>query len=97
MFFMHHAFLDMLWWKWQLANYTHRLTDISGPNTMSQEILDLAGLSQPGTDVLDYDGDDGNVTTLNHNLYMVGGLVPNVTVGDVMQLNGSVICAEYIY
>lgn len=43
----------------------------------------------------DYFGDGGNVTTLNHNLWMAG-LIPNVTVGDVMDLGGEVICAEYL-
>ncbi|KAK8252232.1 amino acid transporter [Phyllosticta capitalensis] len=97
MFFLHHAWLDMEYWKWQLADYPARLTDMGGNNVMAEENLEIAGLSQVGDDVLDYDGDPGNTTTLNHNLYMRGNMAPNVTVGDVMELNGTVICAEYIY
>ncbi|KAH8894296.1 Di-copper centre-containing protein [Thozetella sp. PMI_491] len=31
-FFLHHAFLDSLWWKWQSMDLANRLTDIGGPN-----------------------------------------------------------------
>lgn len=50
----------------------------------------------PGTEYLDYDGDDGNVTTLNHVLWMVG-IAENVTVAEVMDVRGDVVCAEYVY
>lgn len=95
MFFMHHAYLDKLWWEWQMADYPHRLFDMGGNNTAQQSILDQAGLSQPGADILDYDGDNGTTTTLNHVLWM-NSIVANTTVGDIMKLNGSVICAEYV-
>lgn len=49
----------------------------------------------PTDSVLEYDGDPANVTTMNHVLWMIG-LLPNVTVEDVMDLRGDVICAEYI-
>lgn len=40
-------------------------------------------------------GDPGYVTTLNHVLYM-GGIVPNVTIADVMDIRGSgLLCYEY--
>jgi tyrosinase len=95
LFLMHHAYLDKLWWEWQMADYPRRLYDMGGNNTASDATLALAGLSQPGLDILDYDGDDGTTTTLNHNLWM-NSIVPNTTVGDIMQLNGSVICAQYV-
>ncbi|KAL7274652.1 hypothetical protein RUND412_002434 [Rhizina undulata] len=31
LFFLHHAFIDLLWWKWQSMDLATRLTDISGP------------------------------------------------------------------
>ncbi|KAF2270326.1 Di-copper centre-containing protein [Lojkania enalia] len=31
-FYLHHAYLDKLWWDWQSQNLTSRLTDIAGPN-----------------------------------------------------------------
>ena len=41
------------------------------------------------------DGDPGNVTTLGHVL-SVNGMVPNVTIGDVMDTQGGLLCYEYI-
>lgn len=40
----------------------------------------------PTAAILDYDGDDGNVTTLNHVLWMLD-IMPNVTVADVMDIS----------
>ncbi|KAI9931686.1 hypothetical protein ASPWEDRAFT_169471 [Aspergillus wentii DTO 134E9] len=95
LFFLHHAYLDKLWWEWQMADYPCRLYDMGGNNTAPDSILDQAGLSQPGADILDYNGDPGSVTTLHHNLWM-NSIVANTTVGQIMQLNGSVVCAEYV-
>ncbi|KKY29885.1 putative amino acid transporter [Diaporthe ampelina] len=66
-----------------------------GPNVPSDDILALGNLSYPTAAVLDYDGDSGNVTTLNHTLWMVN-LIANATAGDVMDLGGSTSCAEYV-
>jgi tyrosinase len=43
----------------------------------------------------DYFGDQGPITTLNHTLWS-GNIVENVTLSDVMDIRGNVICAEYI-
>ena len=95
LFFLHHAYLDKLWWEWQMAKYPYRLTDMGGNNTAPDSILDEAGLSQPGADILDYNGDPGTTTTLNHTLWM-NSIVPNTTIGEIMQINSTVICAQYI-
>ncbi|KAI4865246.1 Di-copper centre-containing protein [Hypoxylon rubiginosum] len=34
-FYLHHGFLDKLWWDWQVLNLTTRLTEIGGNNTAS--------------------------------------------------------------
>lgn len=34
-FWLHHTYLDKLWWEWQSKDLENRLTDISGPNTPS--------------------------------------------------------------
>jgi tyrosinase len=94
-FFLHHAYLDHAWWQWQQANLSSRLTDISGPNVPSSETLELEGVDYPSAAILDYNGDPGNVTTLNHTLWMAN-LIANATVGDVMDLGGQVSCAEYV-
>ncbi|KAI1347433.1 hypothetical protein F5Y01DRAFT_295087 [Xylaria sp. FL0043] len=90
-FYLHHAWLDKLWWEWQKLDLPNRYTDMGGPN------LPIAGsvLGGQGPEFTNYFGDNGNVTTLNHRLYMAE-LYPNITVGDVMDLNGDVVCSEYI-
>jgi tyrosinase len=96
LFFLHHTYLDRVWWQWQSMNLSSRLTDMSGRNIPTQTYLDQNDFDYPGTDVTDYFGDGGsNVTTLNHTLWMVG-LIPNATIADVMDLGGDLICAEYI-
>ncbi|CAG9983394.1 unnamed protein product [Clonostachys byssicola] len=94
-FYLHHANLDRLWWEWQQANLTSRLTDMGGRNVPLTSYLEQNGMEEPSAAFLDYDGDDGNVTTLNHNLWMVG-IVANATIREVMNLGGDLICAEYV-
>lgn len=94
-FFLHHAYLDRVWWQWQQKDLPARLTDMGGSIMPDAQALSLAGEGEPSAALLDYDGDSGNTTTLNHTLWM-GGLVQNVTVGDVMDIGGDVICAQYI-
>ncbi|KAI1339821.1 amino acid transporter [Xylariaceae sp. FL0016] len=95
LFFLHHTYLDRVWWQWQQDDLSTRLTDMGGRNIPYESYLEDNDFDYPGADILDYDGDDGNVTTLNHNLWMVG-LIANATIADVMDLGGDLICAEYI-
>ncbi|GME51120.1 Amino acid transporter [Neofusicoccum parvum] len=95
LFFLHHSWLDKLWWDWQLGNLSARLTDIGGTNMPTDRYIEMNGFTEPGSAIYDYDGDPGNVTTLNHNLWMVG-VIPNVTIAEVMDLGGSIVCAEYV-
>lgn len=94
-FFLHHAYLDRLWWRWQQADLTARLEDMSGVNVPPQYVLDMAGLPSPDSSLMDYNGDSGNETTLSHVLFL-NNLIPNTTIGQIMDLGGEVICAEYI-
>ncbi len=96
-FFLHHTNLDRLWWNWQAQDLTNRLYDIAGQNVPTQTYIDQQGLYNVTAAWTDYDGDDGgNVTTLNHTLSLVG-LLPNVTVRDVMDISGSgILCYEYV-
>ncbi|KAJ0303348.1 hypothetical protein Brms1b_011641 [Colletotrichum noveboracense] len=68
---------------------------VGGLNIPDQSILDMAGLSAPGSELTDYNGDNGNVTTLNHVLF-IQNLVPNVNIADIMDIRGDVVCAEYV-
>ncbi|KAH0430728.1 amino acid transporter [Colletotrichum camelliae] len=95
LFFLHHTNLDRLWWEWQQANLTTRLTDMGGRNIPLDSYLEQNGMEYPSASILDYDGDSGNETTLNHNLWMVG-IMPNATIAEVMDLGSDVMCAEYV-
>lgn len=68
---------------------------MSGRNIPTDEALEENEWVSPSNAVIEHDGDPANVTTMNHVLSLVD-LLPNVTVGDVMDLRGDVICAEYI-
>ncbi|KAK7719525.1 hypothetical protein SLS57_005724 [Botryosphaeria dothidea] len=72
-----------------------RLTEIGGDNVPPDSYYDLTGLDYPSAAILDYDGDPGNTTTLNHNLWMAG-ITDNFTIGDVMDLDNNLNCAEYV-
>lgn len=37
-FFLHHANLDRVWWKWQTFDPKRRLADISGPDSRGHNI-----------------------------------------------------------
>ncbi|KAL2812954.1 hypothetical protein BJX63DRAFT_421479 [Aspergillus granulosus] len=72
-FYLHPAYLDRLWWQWQQADEANRLTAIRGVNVPPQANLDL----------VDYSGDEGDMTTLRYVLW-VHRIIPNVTVADVL-------------
>ncbi|OJI96468.1 hypothetical protein ASPVEDRAFT_78237 [Aspergillus versicolor CBS 583.65] len=92
-FYLHHTYLDHLWWQWQQQDLPARLFQMSGRNVPTPEQLAMANWTFPSAAILNYDGDPANETTLHHNLWMVG-LIPNATVGDVMDLGGNLICVE---
>ncbi|KAJ5740495.1 hypothetical protein N7493_000367 [Penicillium malachiteum] len=96
LFFLHHAWLGRAWWKWQLQDKENRLYQMGGSNRERDWLVSTLGLSQPNIYTTNYNGDDGgNPTTSNHVLY-THDFRANVTVGDIMDLNGPKICAEYI-
>ncbi|KAL7269177.1 hypothetical protein RUND412_008168 [Rhizina undulata] len=76
-FFLHHTFLDRVWWQWQEEDLETRLTDIAGYTT----------LYEPAT---------GWVNTTLYFEIDVFGIVPNATVGDIMDVRGSLLCYEYV-
>lgn len=94
-FFLHHANLDRHWWQWQKANLSARLTDMSGSVFPKESAMIAGDWLMPSSAYLDYDGDPGNQTTLNHVLWTMG-IMPNHTIAEVMDLQGSLICADYV-
>lgn len=88
-FYLHHAFIDAVYWWWQNENLTERLTIVNGTNNAD-------GCSGDCQYWVPYDGDPGNTTTLNHTLYMAG-VAENLTIADVIDLRGWPSCAEYYY
>jgi tyrosinase len=116
-FYLHHSWLDKLWWDWQNLDLPKRYTDMGGPNVPFQ-VRNPSGPEGPGSsdalranpgvpqnptgyvggtgpEFTDYFGDDGDVTTLNHRIFMAE-IYPNLTIADLMDLKGPVVCSEYI-
>jgi tyrosinase len=92
-FYLHHSYLDKLWWDWQNLE-TSRLLDMGGPNIPTN--LDEEDPTYPGPEYTDYFGDGGgNVTTLYHTLFMAG-LAQNVTIAEIMDIRSAVMCTEYL-
>ncbi|PVH93785.1 Di-copper centre-containing protein [Periconia macrospinosa] len=132
LFYLHHAYLDRIWWQWQSKNLSSRLTEVTGRNqggfffpvSSNGTILgpfsrgDISGCDPfpgfpggpggpggfpgfPGFPPpqngpwVKIDGDPANITTLGH-VINVEGSIPNVTIKDVMNIQGDVLCYEYI-
>jgi tyrosinase len=111
LFFMHHGFVDKMWWDWQARNLSARLVDMNGPNAQSPDIgfLEFPGgieeesamWGKPNAAMLAItpdptNGDNGgNVTTLNHVMSSLG-ILPDVRIKDVMNIQGGYLCYEYV-
>ncbi|KAF4827108.1 Tyrosinase ustQ [Colletotrichum tropicale] len=95
LFFMHHTNLDRIWYEWQTRNES-RLTDMAGQNVATSTILTSSQpKSLPESAFVPYFGDNGGVTTLDHVMWMAG-IVPNITIREVMDVKSEAICAEYV-
>ncbi|KAK4098878.1 Di-copper centre-containing protein [Parathielavia hyrcaniae] len=97
-FYLHHTFLDKVYWDWQARDLPARLTEIGGQNTQAES------WTPPPPDALvpppDWppqvpQGDPGNVTTLSHILNM-WGVIEDAVVADVMDIRGPLLCYEYV-
>lgn len=65
-FYLHHTNLDRIWWQWQQADLPGRLEQMGGRNVPVNATLTAAEWLYPGPELLEYDGDPANVTTMNH-------------------------------
>ena len=129
-FYLHHSWLDKVWWDWQALDLPARLSDMGGRNIQDEfegfpEIPGSdTGAPNPGDDADFPDfpggfpgggsfppfeamtppddwpeqipaGDPAEETTLDHILNMYG-VIPNATIGDIMDIGGGFLCYEYV-
>ncbi|CBF83990.1 hypothetical protein AN2799.2 [Aspergillus nidulans FGSC A4] len=76
-FFMHHMYVDRIWWLWQKQDPINRLYDISGPTLNHTANIEPAGGWQNAT--------------LHYELSSFG-IMPNVTIAEVMSTQGGYLC-----
>ncbi|RBQ89001.1 hypothetical protein VDGD_07137 [Verticillium dahliae] len=103
LFYLHHTWLDKVWWDWQKQDLPNRLSDMGGRNLQGGN-EDGPGpcngerLFGPLPDDLPaprIEGDSGCGTTLQHNLVMYG-IVADRSIGDMMDIQGEHLCYEYV-
>ncbi|SPO07087.1 uncharacterized protein DNG_09781 [Cephalotrichum gorgonifer] len=138
-FYLHHTWLDKVFWDWQALDLPARLTDIGGGNMPAAFGGFPGGGGPPGGGgggfpggdggglpgggggfpgggafpgggggfpsfeamqppewlVQVPEGDPGDETTLDHILNMFG-IIPNATIGEVMDIAGGLLCYEYV-
>lgn len=95
LFYLHHTWLDKVFWDWQALDRATRTTTISGTNIGPDN---SPGFPPRPSDIplpTGADGDPGTTTTLGHVLNMYGNS-PNKTVGDVLDIQGEYLCYEYV-
>ncbi|KAK0752696.1 hypothetical protein B0T18DRAFT_450835 [Schizothecium vesticola] len=93
-FYLHHTWLDKLFWQWQSLDLATRLTEMGGGNVQTGFGFDSMR-PPPGAAPQLPAGDPANTTTLSHSLNMFG-VIPNATIADVMDIRGALLCFEYI-
>ncbi|PGH13112.1 hypothetical protein AJ79_03819 [Helicocarpus griseus UAMH5409] len=94
LFYLHHTWLDKVWWDWQKLDKEVRTTTISGPNVMPDD-APFPPLPDSIPKPTGADGDPGTETTMTHVLNMYG-VIPNQTIADVMDIQGGYLCYEYV-
>jgi tyrosinase len=105
LFYVHHAFIDKLWWNWQSFDLSDRLYAIGGPNIkdvnrpapVPEEMTAASKRTarQSHARSVGSFGDSGNLTTLNHQISLLG-LFPDVVAEDVMDIRNEMLCYTYV-
>ncbi|PGH31737.1 hypothetical protein GX50_05460 [[Emmonsia] crescens] len=94
-FYLHHAWIDKMWWDWQSKELPARLSEMGGTNLMREGAFGFRPpppeYPQPGA----MPGDPGNITTLNHVIFMFGNM-ENKIIADVMNIQGDFLCYAYV-
>lgn len=86
-FYLHHTYVDRIWWQWQQANATSRMFDISG-NSLNETYLAEHGLEAPA---------GGWPKTTMEYVLDTNNILPDITVHDVVNIQGGYLCYEYDY
>ena len=120
-FYLHHTWLDKVFWDWQSQDLPARVEDIGLPNGFiivdptnpppqppemegDPDMFPIPADVYPTPEQLVPlpdsppqipSGDPGDVTTLDHILDMFG-IIPNATIGEVLDIQGGLLCYEYI-
>lgn len=84
-FFLHHNYIDRVWWQWQAANASSRLYDISG-NAFNETYLTVNSIEAPAEDE----------TTLSY-LINIADILEDVEVVEVMNIQNGLLCYDYDY
>jgi tyrosinase len=95
LFYLHHTWLDKVFWDWQALDRPTRTTTISGTNIGPDFIPGFPARPSHIPLPTGADGDPDTTTTLGHVLNMYGNS-PNKTVGDVLDIQGDYLCYEYV-
>ncbi|KAK3903865.1 hypothetical protein C8A05DRAFT_32396 [Staphylotrichum tortipilum] len=95
LFYLHHTWLDKVFWDWQARDRATRTTTISGTNIAPDNMPGFpprpSNIPKPTSAA----GDPGTTTTLGHVLNMYGNS-PNKTIADVLDIQGDFLCYEYV-
>ncbi|KAI5803525.1 hypothetical protein DFH27DRAFT_524926 [Peziza echinospora] len=76
LFYMHHTYVDKLWWEWQQGDLEKRLTDIAGMTTTRKP-------------------ESGWVKASLNDTLTSYGLVPDLKIGEIMDIEGDKLCYDY--
>ncbi|KAI3322651.1 Di-copper centre-containing protein [Xylariaceae sp. AK1471] len=111
-FYLHHGYLDRLWWEWQSHNVTTRLTDIAGNNTINLTLppggFNFTGpppfgggfpfnfTMPPPNKAFEDYFNDGGNVTTLNHTLWSAGIVENITIADVMNPAEGFVCADYL-
>ncbi|KAL2108613.1 hypothetical protein VUR80DRAFT_3574 [Thermomyces stellatus] len=110
-FYLHHAWVDKLWSDWQEADPKKRTYDIGGPNAQTSDVgfPEVPGNMEEENEKVfgemneeqkrfahaGTEGDGGGEMTLRHVLTTLG-VIPDITVEDVMDTRGGYLCYEQL-
>ncbi|KAF2728831.1 Di-copper centre-containing protein [Polyplosphaeria fusca] len=95
LFYLHHTWLDKMWWDWQAKDLTKRLKEMGGTNIMPDGKPAFPPRPNTIPKPTGAAGDPGTQTTMTHILNMYGNS-PNVTIADVMDIGNDLLCYEYV-